>query len=231
MHITRCATVVELNQKAADIIISELNKKSQSLFCTATGNSPTGIYKLLAERKNEINTSGLNLLKLDEWYGLPMDHPASCEYYLQEHLIGPLGAASVTSFNSKAEPETECKRINDFLLKNGPIDICVLGLGINGHIGFNEPADFLQPHAHLATLSETSVTHPMIKDSGVDMKYGFTMGVADILGSGKIILPVFGKSKRAIMERLMEGKISTHLPASFLWLHPNAECLYCENDS
>src|SRR3569833_1476381 len=81
MHITHSATVAELNQMAADIIISELNKKSQNLFCTATGNSPTGIYKLLAERKNDINTKGLSLLKLDEWYGLPMDHLASCVFY------------------------------------------------------------------------------------------------------------------------------------------------------
>jgi len=231
MRITRCATVAELNEKAADMIISELNKKPQNLFCTATGNSPTGIYKLLAERKGAINTKGLSLLKLDEWYGLPMDHPASCEYYLQKHLIEPLGAASVTSFDSQADPEAECKRINDYLAKNGPIDICVLGLGQNGHLGFNEPADFLHPHAHLATLSETSLTHPMIKGSGVDMKYGLTLGLADILQSRKIILPVFGRNKNEIMQQLMEEKVSTYLPASLLWLHPNTECLYCENDS
>jgi galactosamine-6-phosphate isomerase len=231
MHITHCATVAELNEKAADLIVSELNKKPQSLLCTATGNSPTGIYQLLAERKSSIDSKSIRLLKLDEWYGLPMDHPASCEYYLQKYLIGPLGINSVTSFDSKAEPEAECKRINGYLAKNGPIDICVLGLGQNGHLGFNEPADFLHPHAHLATLSETSVNHPMIKGSGVDMKYGFTLGLADILQSRKIILPVFGQNKRAIMQRLMEGGVSTHLPASLLWLHGNTECLYCENDN
>lgn len=231
MHITRCSTVAELNQKAADIIISELNKKPQSLFCTATGNSPTGIYKLLAERKDAINAKGLSLIKLDEWYGLPMDHPASCEYYLQKHLTGPLGITSVTGFDSNAEPEAECNRINDYLTNSGPIDICVLGLGQNGHIGFNEPADFLHPHAHLSALSETSLHHPMIQGSGIDVKYGLTLGLADILQSRKIILPVFGQNKRAIMQRLMEGKVSTHLPASLLWLHPNTECLYCENDN
>jgi galactosamine-6-phosphate isomerase len=231
MRITRCTTVAELNEKAADLIIRALAQNPRNLFCTATGNSPTGIYKLLAERKDAIHTKRLSLLKLDEWYGLPMDHPASCEYYLQKHLIGPLDITSVTGFDSKAEPEAECKRINQYLAEHGPIDICVLGLGQNGHIGFNEPADFLQPHAHLAALSETSLNHQMIKDSGVDMKYGFTLGLADILRSGKIILPVFGQNKRAIMQRLMEGKISTQLPASFLWLHPDTECLYCENDS
>lgn len=232
MQITRCATVAELNELVSEIIIKELAKNEYTLFCTATGNSPTGIYQLLAEKKDAIDTQKLSLIKLDEWYGLPMDHPATCEYYLRQHLLDPLGISTYAAFDSKApDPEAECNRINQYLDKHGPIDLCLLGLGQNGHVAFNEPADYLQPHAHLAPLSETSLTHTMIQNSGADVKYGFTLGMADILQSRKILLPVFGRNKRTIMQRLMEGKISSQLPASFLWLHPDTECFYCENDS
>ena len=234
MQIIRCTSVAELNELASEYIINDLNSRPKSLFCTATGNSPTGIYRLLADKKELIDPNGLSLLKLDEWCNLPMDHPASCEYYLQQYMIHPLGVAdeNYVGFNSMAtDTAAECKRINDFIASNGPIDICVLGIGLNGHIGFNEPADFLQPHAHLATLSETSLNHTMIKSSGVEVKYGFTIGVADILQSKKIILPVFGKNKKDIMDRLFEGKISSQLPASVLWLHPDVTVFYCENDS
>lgn len=232
MRVTRCATVAELNELVSETIIKELDKKQHTLFCTATGNSPTGIYQLLAEKKNRIDTSKLSLIKLDEWYNLPMEHPATCEYYLRRHFLEPLGISSYTAFDSKApDPGAECSRINQYLDEHGPIDLCLLGLGQNGHIAFNEPADFLQPRAHLAPLSETSLTHTMIQNSGADVKCGFTLGMADILQSRKILLPVFGQNKRAIMQRLMEGKISSQLPASFLWLHPDAECFYCENDS
>ncbi|HVV54006.1 MAG TPA: 6-phosphogluconolactonase [Mucilaginibacter sp.] len=232
MHITRCHTVAELNELAAQLIISDLNSRPASLVCAATGNSPTGIYHLLAEKKNLFDAETITLLKLDEWYGLPMDHPATCEAYLQRNLIGPLNITSFTGFDSNApDPEAECKRIGDFIAAKGPIDLCVLGLGQNGHIAFNEPADDLQPGVYLSPLSKTSLTHAMVKGITADLKYGFTLGMTDILQSSKIVLPVFGQNKREIMQRFMEGKISTQLPASFLWLHPDVECIYCENDA
>ncbi|MBS1525393.1 MAG: 6-phosphogluconolactonase [Bacteroidetes bacterium] len=232
MHITNCATVAELNDLAANAIISDLNSRPASLLCAATGNSPTGIYQLMVQRQAEFNANAITLLKLDEWCGLPMDFPATCEQYLQRYLLKPLAMSSFTGFDSNApDAEAECRRIQEFLDAHQPIDLCVLGLGQNGHIAFNEPASELEPHVHLSPLTETSLNHSMIKGSGYALKYGYTLGMADILRSKKIILPVFGANKRDIMQRLLEGKISTHLPASFLWLHPDVECFYCENDS
>ena len=233
MQIIRCGSVSELNERATELVINDLKSRPKSLFCTATGNSPTGIYQLLAQKKDAFNASGLTLLKLDEWHHLPMDHPASCEHYIKQYLLGPLNVApeNFIGFDSMAEPAAECERINAFLLKNSPVDLCMLGLGQNGHLGFNEPADFLQPRAHLSTLSPTSLNHSMIKGSGADVKYGFTLGIADILQSKKIVLPVFGQNKKAIMDRLMDGTVYPQLPASFLWLHPDMTCFYCENDN
>jgi galactosamine-6-phosphate isomerase len=234
MQITRCNSVAELNELASDLLIYEIKQNTHALICAATGNSPTGIYQKFVEKQYSVIVENLVFIKLDEWYGLGADDAGSCETYLQKNLLKPLeiSADRYISFDGKtSDPAKEFERVNQYLEENGPIDLCILGLGTNGHIAFNEPADTLQPHAHLATLSEASLSHNMITGSGAQIKQGMTLGMADILQSKKIILPVFGKSKRAVMQRLMEGKVSSQLPASFLWLHPDVHCFYCENDS
>jgi galactosamine-6-phosphate isomerase len=234
MQITRCNTVAELNELASDLLIYEIKQNTHSLICAATGNSPTGIYQKFVEKRYSVIVENLVFIKLDEWYGLGADDAGSCEKYLHKHLLEPLKipAERYISFDGKtADPDKEFQRVNKYLAEHGPIDLCILGLGANGHIAFNEPADSLRPQPHLAVLSEASLAHKMITGSGTQLKHGMTLGMADILQSKKIILPVFGQSKRAIMERLMEGKVSSQLPASFLWLHPDVHCFYCENDS
>ncbi|MFI5161666.1 MAG: 6-phosphogluconolactonase [Sphingobacteriales bacterium] len=234
MQITRCSSVAELNELASDLLLYEIKQNTHSLICAATGNSPTGIYQRFVERQYSVIVENLVFIKLDEWYGLGAEDAGSCEAYMKKNLLKPLGisAERYISFDGKTpDPAKEFERVNQYLEENGPINLCILGLGTNGHIAFNEPADALQAHAHLATLSEASLSHNMITGTGVQIKHGMTLGMADILQSKKIILPVFGKSKRAIMERLMEGAVSSQLPASFLWLHPDVHCFYCENDS
>ena len=110
-------------------------------------------------------------LKLDEWGGLAMDDPATCEHQLQSTLIAPLAATDrYVAFNSRPQDRaSECARIAAWLAANGPIDVCVLGLGRNGHLGFNEPDDALTPHAHIAELAESSMTHAMLKQSKISL--------------------------------------------------------------
>ena len=234
MLITRCNTLAELNELASALIIHELQQKPKSLVCAATGNSPTGVYKKLVGKKENINTSGLRFIKLDEWYGLGINDEGSCEKYLHEQLFNPLGISNkrYIAFDGKAtEPEKELQNVTNYLDEHGPIDLCILGLGKNGHIAFNEPADTLHPHAHMALLSSTSLEHAMIKGTGEQIKYGMTLGMTDILQSKKIILLVNGTHKNAVMQKLMEQKIRTQLPASFLWLHADVQCFYCDNDN
>lgn len=234
MQITRCITLAEINEQASDLIIRELQSKPGSLICAATGNSPTGVYQKLVEKQTSVKPKDLTFIKLDEWYGLGADDVGSCEHYLHKYLLQPLNIAPANyiAFDGKAnEPGAECKRIQHYLEEHGPIDLCILGLGQNGHIAFNEPAESLQPNTHLAKLSATSLNHTMINDAGIEIKYGFTLGMADILGSKKIILLVNGSHKQTIMNRLFEKRITTQLPASFLWLHPDVTCFYCESDN
>lgn len=234
MQVISCNTLAEINEQASDLIIHGLQRKPASLICTATGNSPTGVYQKLVEKKTAIDTSGLTFIKLDEWYGLGPADAGSCDHYLDQYLLGPLNipADRNTAFDGETnDPAKECERIRHYLDGHGPIDICILGLGKNGHLAFNEPAEALQPRAHLATLSATSLEHTMIKGNGEEIKYGLTLGMADILQSKKIILLVNGTHKNAIMNRLMNREISTQLPASLLWLHPDATVFYCDNDN
>jgi galactosamine-6-phosphate isomerase len=234
MQITRCKTLAELNELASNMLISDLKENPQSLVCAATGNSPTGVYQKLVEKQGSIVVENLTFIKLDEWYGLGIGEAGSCEYYLHKNLLQPLqvSAERYIAFDGKSnEPEKECNRIAHYLDEHDPIDLCILGLGKNGHIAFNEPAEILQPRVHLATLSKPSLEHSMIKGNGEKIKYGLTLGMADILRSKKIILLVNGTHKREVMKRLLEQKISTQLPASFLWLHADVRCFYCDNDN
>ncbi|HXT40709.1 MAG TPA: 6-phosphogluconolactonase [Candidatus Angelobacter sp.] len=220
-----------MSHAAADLLAGEFRRKPDTLLCLATGGTPRRSYELLAARCE--TGAGLfdqlRVLKLDEWGGIPMENPATCENFLRKSLVGPLRLESrYVGFHSRpADPVAECDRIRLWLAGNGPIDLCVLGLGVNGHIGFNEPADALQPHAHVATLSGESLAHSMITNERVRPDFGLTLGMADLLQARQILLLVSGRSKRAPLQQLLSGRISTHFPGSFLWLHEKVS-LFCD---
>ena len=231
MQVTKFDTPAALDKAAADFMADRIKSNPQMLLCPATGNSPTGAYRQLAERKAEIDTSLLKVIKLDEWAALPMDQVGSCEHYLQRHLLQPLAVTpeNYTGFNSlAADAQAECDRIQQYLNAQGPIDLCILGLGLNGHIAFNDPSGALQPDVHLAQLSEASLAHSMVQDT-TGLTHGYTLGMADILKAKTILLIVNGRHKHDIFQRLMQKEINTQLPASLLWLHANAYCYYCED--
>jgi galactosamine-6-phosphate isomerase len=166
MNITRYDDY-ELLSEAAAIIHDEIKERRRLFLCAATGNSPRGLYKRLVEYHYHEPSlfDQLTVVKLDEWGGLSKNHPASCEHYLKNYLIDPLQipAGRFISFASDTQdPEHECRNIQRKLDKHGPIDICILGLGSNGHIGFNEPAAYLEPYCHIARLAPSSLNHSMV---------------------------------------------------------------------
>ena len=215
---------------AADMIHAELLVKTDLLLCAATGSSPLGTYTKLVE-KYQTDASAFDsfrMIKLDEWGGIALDHPQSCQTFLNEKLLGPLKmeASRFISFDSRPVDSTaECKNVSAYLESKGPIDLCILGLGLNGHIAFNEPAPFLQANCHASALTATSMQYAMA--SGMDDKptFGITLGMAEILQSKKIILLISGAGKQHIIQEFLSAKITTSLPASFLWLHPAVTCL------
>jgi galactosamine-6-phosphate isomerase len=230
MEIIRLDSYDTLSQEAASLILMELERKKNTLLCAATGGSPTGTYAVLKQAFDLEPRlfSGLRVIKLDEWGGVPMDSPCTCERYLENHLTGPLQIDSdrYISFDSNPQdPAGECGRIQEELKKAGLIDICILGLGMNGHLALNEPGEYMEAGVHVAKLSESSLIHPMIQGMEIRPSYGLTLGMADILQSACILLLISGAKKKEITAALLNGKISTAIPASFLWLHPNVVCL------
>jgi len=230
MNIEIADSYADLSLKAKNRVVQEIEKNRRLLLCTATGGSPTGMYQLLSNtyQDNPGLFAQLRIIKLDEWGGVPMDQPGTCEQYLQQNLLQPLQIAEsrYTGFHSNPEnPGLECARIQEKLTTEGPIDLCILGIGMNGHLAFNEPADFLQPFCHVAGLSATTLQHAMTSEMNIKPGFGLTLGMADILYSKMILILIAGKEKKEIVDQLLAKKVSSLVPASYLWLHPNVHCL------
>src|SRR5437016_10314174 len=138
-----------MSRMAAELITKELKARPGSLLCVSAGGTPTRTYELLAlsRQKQPQLFAQVRFLQIDEWAGVPAGNPARCETDLQVKLLEPLGIdqSRYCGFKSDAvSPKTECERVARWLDANGPIDVCILGLGLNGHIAMNEPADELE---------------------------------------------------------------------------------------
>lgn len=215
-----------LSREAAKRIAAAARAKPEFLFCAASGDTPTATYREMAAACDVY--TAMRVLKLDEWGGLRADHPAACERYLRENLLAPLGvdAARYQGFRGDAaDTSGECARVDAWLGTNGPIDLCLLGLGRNGHLGLNEPAEALEAPSHVARLAETSRSHPMLRDSRAEVDHGLTLGMAGIMQAKEVLLLVSGVHKREPLADLMSRRVSPQVPASFLWLHPRALCI------
>jgi galactosamine-6-phosphate isomerase len=231
-NIVRAADHEAMSQAAAERLVAQLRRKPDSLLVLATGASPDRTYQLLAEhgRAEPALCRQLRIHKLDEWGGLAMDDPATCQVALQRALVQPLGITPDRFFgfeSAPANPKAECQRVQDWLAAHGPADVCVLGLGLNGHLGFNEPAGCLTPGPHAAELSRESREHSMIQQARTQPGYGLTLGIRDILQSREILLLVSGARKQAQLARLLRPEITPEFPASFLWLH-SAVTICCD---
>ena len=229
MKITYFEDYAGMSESASRLLVEELKQRNESLVCCATGGSPLGLYQRIAKRyPNEPNLfNKMRILKLDEWGGIPMNDPNSCHSYLQENILTPLRISPDRFFAFDAQVdnvEEECKRVQQTIDKIGPIDFCILGLGKNGHLGFNEPADFLRGECHFARLASTTVQHSMVQTMPNAPTFGITVGLKGILCAKKILLLITGSQKQEAIKRFMTGEITTQLPASFLWLHSNVEC-------
>ncbi|MFS4491714.1 galactosamine-6-phosphate isomerase [Maribacter sp. 2308TA10-17] len=225
MNISYFSDTEAMSQRAAEIVLEEVRQNPNALLCTATGNSPTKLYQSLAQCASLFEKT--RIIPLDEWVGLPTLE-GSCHAYIHEHILKPLNISEERyfGFNTNViELEEECNRIHTVLEREGPIDICTLGLGKNGHLGFNEPAEELQAHCHIANLAIQSQDHSMIGSSETKPTQGLTLGMQDILAAKKILLLVSGEGKQEVTKYLLSGTITNDCPASWLWKHDNVHCL------
>ncbi len=223
-----------MSRKGFELVKNEIDLRPDLLFCVASGGSPTGLYAEMVkhQKENPDFCSVLRVVKLDEWGGLESGSTFTSEHDVQTKFIQPLGISPdryLTIDPFTADPAGDCLRMKNALEQIGPVDICILGIGVNGHIALNEPANLLLPGFHVCKLAESTLNNGMIKSLKQPPTFGMTMGVGEILRSKKIILFISGSGKKAAFQELQKEQVSTQCPVTLLWLHPNVDVLVDES--
>ncbi|MEK3881724.1 glucosamine-6-phosphate deaminase [Paenibacillus sp. PL2-23] len=216
----------QLDQYAAELFTKLINEKPKAVLGLATGSTPIGIYDKIVDNYNlnKLSFSGVTTYNLDEYVGLTPDNDQSYAYYMNRHLFSRVDIpASQTHLpNGMApDPQAECARY-DALLNEHPADIQLLGLGHNGHIGFNEPDGELSAGTHVVKLKEETREANARFFASMDEvpTEAYTMGVGSILKANTILLVVRGSDKASIVKEALTGPVTTQIPASLLQTHP-----------
>jgi glucosamine-6-phosphate isomerase len=217
----------ELSDKATEKIIEQVRKKPDSILCLAGGDTPIGTFERMVEaaKRGKIDFSQCRFVGLDEWVGLGEENAGSCISYLNRHLFKPLSIQkeNIAFFDAKADDlTTELTRINEFVRTYGPIDLSLLGVGVNGHIGFNEPYASLENEAHIVDLDETTQEVGKKYFNGASTaKQGISLGMKQLLASKTVVVIANGPAKAAAIEALKTGKYDPSKPVTALNNHPN----------
>ncbi|MCZ8513479.1 glucosamine-6-phosphate deaminase [Paenibacillus filicis] len=232
MNILTFRSQEELNKAGAGIITGLVQTNPRAVLGLATGGTPVDIYEELVEahRQQLVSFAKATTFNLDEYVGLDRNHPASYYSFMQEHLFGYVNAAPERCHipdGMASSLEEECRRYDALLEQAGQIDLQLLGLGHNGHIGFNEPDHALRSGTHVVKLQEqTREANARFFDKPEQVPtHAITMGVGTILKAKMILLVVRGSDKAEIVARALQGPITTECPASLLQTHPHVVVL------
>lgn len=218
----------DMSRKAANILSAQVILKPNSVLGLATGSTPLGVYQLLIGwyQKGDIDFSGTTTINLDEYKGLAPDNKQSYRYFMEtnffrhinirpEHTHVPNGLAT--------NADQECIRYEQLIENCGGIDMQLLGLGHNGHIGFNEPGGQFEKMTHCVTLTQSTIDANrrfFERDEDVP-RQAYTMGIRSIMQAKRVLIIVSGESKAEIVRRAFAGPITPEVPASVLQLHNN----------
>ncbi|KIL36870.1 glucosamine-6-phosphate deaminase [Cohnella kolymensis] len=218
----------KLNEAAANIIIGQIQTTPRAVLGLATGGTPVGIYKEIVRefQRDMFSFRRVTTFNLDEYVGLPVDHSQSYHTYMRKHLFDHIDIPSSQCHipdGHAPDLHEECRRYDALIENAGQIDLQLLGLGHNGHIGFNEPAHALIRGTHVVDLAEATREANARYFDAIDEvpRQALTIGVGTILKAKKILLAVKGEDKAEIVERALKGPITTDCPASLLQTHPN----------
>lgn len=228
MRIYKAKDYCEMSRKAAMIIASQVTLKPDSVLGLATGSTPIGTYDELAElyARGEMDFSEVKTVNLDEYKGLDRENEQSYFYFMKKHLFERVNIdlASVhIPDGTAAEDERECARYEQIIYDLGGIDLQLLGIGHNGHIGFNEPGDVYERKTHCVELSKRTIeaNQRFFASEEAVPRYAYTMGIGTIMQAKKILLLASGEEKAAIIKQALLGPVTPKVPASVLQLHPD----------
>jgi|Deesub1362B_J571_1020462.scaffolds.fasta_scaffold00859_3 glucosamine-6-phosphate deaminase len=222
----------EICQEAANIILQEWKRKNNLVLGLATGSTPLGVYKKIIElyQKGEIDFSQVVTFTLDEYLGLDEDHPQSFAYFMKKNFFQHINIKKENIFRLKGKPEnieTECQKYEEKIKSFGGIDIQILGIGRNGHIGFNEPGSSLSSRTRVKTLTQETIEDNarFFKNKEDVPKFCLTMGIGTIMEAKMIVLLATGRNKSEAIFKCVEGPITASVPASVLQFHPQAKVI------
>ncbi|MGN1167303.1 MAG: glucosamine-6-phosphate deaminase [Lachnospiraceae bacterium] len=228
MNICKAKDYKDMSRKAANIISAQVIMKPDCVLGLATGSSPIGTYAQLIEwyKKGDLDFSQVTSVNLDEYKGLGPESDQSYRYFMNTNFFDHINIDKARTFvpnGLEADSEKACTEYNETIEKLGGIDLQLLGLGHNGHIGFNEPADSFARFTHCINLTESTIeANKRFFESESDVpRQAYTMGVGNIMSAKKIVVVVSGKDKAEILKKVVYGPITPQVPASILQLHPD----------
>lgn len=228
MKIIRTKDYEEMSRKAANLISAQILLKPDCVLGLATGSTPIGIYDQLVEwnKKGDLDFSTVKTVNLDEYKGLTRDNEQSYYYFMHHHLFDRVNIDEENTHvpNGKVENgDEECLRYEALIESMGGVDLQLLGLGRNGHIGFNEPAADFPKITHCVDLTESTIEANKRFFASADEvpRQAYTMGIGTIMKADKILVVANGEDKADVVAAMVQGKINPEVPASILQLHNN----------
>lgn len=230
-----CKNADEASIVGAAILAKQIWRNPESVLGLATGSTPVGMYQRLVEmhKKGELDFSGVRTFNLDEYYPIQKSNDQSYDYFMWKNLFSHINIKrdNVNIPNGEcADPEKECADYEEKIEAAGGVDIQVLGIGLNGHIGFNEPENALKLKTHLTDLTPSTIEANARFFNSIDEVPGkaLTMGMGTIMKARAILLLITGENKADVTRRIFSGAVSTDVPASLLNFHPEVTVLLDE---
>ena len=227
MRIIKARDYEDVSRKAANIIFSVMTEKPDCVLGLSTGSSPVGIYKELVRhyQEGDLDFSQVTTVNLDEYRGLDRENPQSYAYYMRENLFSHVNVRSEKTFLPDGREEDSrkaCEEYDHILSQAGQQDIQLLGIGHDGHIGFNEPADHFPKGTHCVDLAESPIEANARFFESRDQvpTQAYTMGIQSIMSAKCILMVANGKGKAQILKQAFQGPVTPQVPASILQLHP-----------
>ena len=232
MKIYQTKNYDDLSRVAANLIGAQIIQKPDSVLGLATGSSPIGTYRRLVEGYNngDLDFSQIRTVILDEYRGLPRENDQSYYYFMHENLFNHVNIKeSHLPDGTNPDSDAECKRYEAVINSMGGIDLQLLGLGHNGHIGFNEPADNFPKYTHCVDLQESTIEANKRFFESIDdvPRQAYTMGIGTIMNAKRIVIIVSGEDKAEIVNKAFFGPVTPQVPASILQFHPDV-CLVAD---
>ena len=229
MKIIRTKDYADMSRKAANIISAQVIMKPDCVLGLATGGTPVGTYEKLVERYNEgdLDFSEVTSVNLDEYRGLPKEHPESYWSFMHKNLFDHVNIrpeAIHLPDGTNPDAADACAKYNDIIHSVGGIDLQLLGLGPNGHIGFNEPGEAFELETHCVDLTPATIeANKRFFDGNEDLvpKQAYTMGIRTIMQARKVLMVVNGAGKAEIVKKAFFGPVTPEVPASILQMHPD----------